>query len=183
MHPYLERYFYVIQHNNYDKQEALAFLQMVRLKERKLGWAFKEKEKKVTYQCKQKVNGLLEMPAGINIKTGKIHYWFYDWKNSFVVIECLEKLLDEYPGKEVYAIMDNWSAHKSYDVKVWNTFHPRMHLVYLPSGASFMNMIERVFSRLDYDILQNSKFENVRGAMESIELYFNKEARFSMWGS
>ena len=47
MHPYLERYFYVIQHNNYDKQEALAFLRMVRLKERKLGWAFKEKEKKV----------------------------------------------------------------------------------------------------------------------------------------
>ena len=47
MHPYLERYFYVIQHNNYDKQEALAFLRMVRLKERKLGWAFKEKERKV----------------------------------------------------------------------------------------------------------------------------------------
>ena len=55
------------------------------------------KEKKVTYPAKQKVNGLLEMPAGINIKTGKIHYWFYDWKNSFVVIECLEKLLEEYP--------------------------------------------------------------------------------------
>ena len=36
MHPYLERYFYVIQCNNYDKQEALAFLRMVRLKERKL---------------------------------------------------------------------------------------------------------------------------------------------------
>ncbi len=47
MHPYLERYFCVIQHNNYDKQEALAFLRMVRLKERKLEWAFKQKEKGV----------------------------------------------------------------------------------------------------------------------------------------
>lgn len=122
------------------------------------------------------------MPAGINVRTGKIHYWFHDWKNSFVVIECLEKLLVEYPEKEVYAIMDNWSAHKSHDVKVWNDLHPRMHLVYLPSSASFMNMIERVFSRLDYDILQNSNFANVKEAMESIELYFNKEARFSMWG-
>ena len=47
MHPYLERYFYVIQCNNYDKQEALAFLRMVRLKERKLEWAFKQKDKGV----------------------------------------------------------------------------------------------------------------------------------------
>ncbi len=123
------------------------------------------------------------MPAGINIKTGKIHYWFYDWKNSFVVIECLEKLLEEYPEKEVYVIMDNWSAHKSYDIKVWNALHPRMHLVYLPSSASFMNMIERVFSRLDYDVLQNSRFENVSEAIENIDLYFKNEQSFSSWCS
>ncbi len=121
------------------------------------------------------------MPAGINVRTGKIHYWFHGWKNSFVVMECLERLLDEYPGKEVYAIMDNWSAHKSRTIKAWNGLHPRMHLVYLPSSASFMNMIERVFSRLDYDVLQNSNFQKVREAIESIELYFNKEARFSSW--
>ena len=132
------------------------------------------KEKKVFYPAKQKVKGLLEMPAGINIRTGKVHYWFFDWKNSFVVIECLEKLLDEYPGKEIYVIMDNWSAHKSYDVKIWNTFHPRMHLVYLPSNASFLNKIERVFSFLSRDILQNSNFQTVREAMDRISNYFDK---------
>lgn len=77
--------------------------------------------------------------------------------------------------------MDNWSAHKSYDIKVWNALHPRMHLVYLPSSASFMNMIERVFSRLDYDVLQNSKFENVREAIENIEVYLKNEQSFSSW--
>ena len=133
------------------------------------------KEKSVTYPSKQKVKGLLEMPAGMNIETGKIHYWFYDWKNSFVVIECLENLLDEYPGKEIYVIMDNWSAHKSYDVKVWNTLHPRMNLVYLPSNASVLNKIERVFSFLSRDILQNSNFKTVSEAMERISNYFEKE--------
>ena len=101
------------------------------------------------------------MPAGINIKTGKVHYWFYDWKNSFVVIECLEKLLIEYSDKNIYVIMDNWSAHKSYSMKVWNYFHPRIHLVYLPSGASFLNKIERVFCFLSRDILQNSNFQTI----------------------
>jgi transposase len=133
------------------------------------------KDKKVFYPSKQKVKGLLEMPAGVNIQTGKVHYWFYDWKNSFVVIECLEKLLEEYPGKEIYAIMDNWSAHKSHDVKVWNALHPRMHLVYLPSSASFLNKIERVFSFLSRDVLQNSNFKTVREAMERISNYFDKE--------
>lgn len=123
------------------------------------------------------------MPAGMNIETGKIHYWFYDWKNSFVVIECFEKLLEEYPGKEIYVILDNWSAHKSHDVKVWNALHPRIHLVYLPSNASFLNKIERVFSFLSKDVLQNSNFQSVREAMESIDMYFKNEQSFSGWCS
>lgn len=45
LHPYLKRYFHVIKHNNYDKREALAFLHMVKRKERKLEYAFKQKEK------------------------------------------------------------------------------------------------------------------------------------------
>ena len=133
------------------------------------------KEKSVYYPAKQKINGLLEMPAGINIKTGKVHYWFYDWKNSFIVIECFEKLLKEYPEKEIYVILDNWSAHKSYAVKVWNFFHPKIHLVYLPSGASFMNKIERVFSFVAKNVLQNSNFKTVREAMGRISNYFEKE--------
>ena len=133
------------------------------------------KDKFATYPAKQKVKGLLEMPAGINIKTGKVHYWFYDWKNSFVVIECLEKLEEEYPDKYIYVIMDNWSAHKSHSIKVWNYFHPRIHLVYLPSGASFLNKIERVFCFLSRDILQNSNFQTVREAMDRISNYFEKE--------
>ena len=115
------------------------------------------------------------MPAGVNIKTGKVHYWFHDWKNSFVVIECLEKLLEEYPEKEIYIIMDNWSAHKSHAIKVWNYFTPKIHLVYLPSGASFLNKIERVFGFLSRDVLQNSNFKTVREAMNRISNYFEKE--------
>ena len=135
----------------------------------------------MSYPSKQKVKGLLEMPAGINIKTGKVHYWFYDWKNSFVVIECLEKLLMEYPDKYIYVIMDNWSAHKSHVVKVWNTFHERMHLVYLPTKASWMNMIERVFSKLDKDVLQNSNYQTVNEMISRISNYFDNEQSFMNW--
>ena len=71
--------------------------------------------------------------------------------------------------------MDNWSAHKSYNVKVWNYFHPRIQLVYLPSGASFLNKIERVFGFVSRDVLQNSNFKTGREAINRISKYFEKE--------
>ena len=139
------------------------------------------KERIVKHPAKQKVRGLLEMPAAIDVHTGNIHYWFFDWKNSFIVIECLEDLLRMYPGKEIYIILDNWSAHVSYDIKVWASLHPRMHLEYLPTNSSWMNMIERVFSKYDKDILQNSNFEKVREAMNRTANYFEKETSFRNW--
>ena len=71
LHPYLERYFYVIQYNNYDKQEALAFLRMVRLKERKLSWAFKEKEKGVENK---------EIYPTINVKKRRFQQLYAEYK-------------------------------------------------------------------------------------------------------
>jgi len=141
------------------------------------------KEKMVKHPEHQKVRGLLEMPAAINIHTGDIHHWFFDWKNSFIIIECLEDLFKKYPEKDIYVIIDNWSAHKSYIIRVWAFFHPRLHLVYLPTKASWMNMIERVFSKFDKDILQNSNFQTVKEAMNRIANYFEKETSFVTWGS
>ena len=76
------------------------------------------KENIVKHPAKQKVKGLLEMSAAINIHTGEIDYWFYDWKNSFIVIECFEDLLCKYPDKDIYVIMDCWKAHTSYAIIV-----------------------------------------------------------------
>jgi len=137
----------------------------------------------VKHPDKQKIRGLLELPAAINIHTGQIHYWFYDWKNSFIIIECFEDLLRRYPSKEIYIILDNWSAHTSHVLQVWNYFHPRLHLVYLPTNASWMNMIERVFSKYDKDVLQNSNFQTVREAMEKTAQYFDNETSFRNWSS
>jgi len=141
------------------------------------------KEKIVKHPAKQKVRGLLEMPACINVHSGKIIQWFYDWKNSFIVIECFEDLLKKYPGKEIYVIADCWSAHTSYAIRVWNFFHPQLHIIYLPTNSSWMNMIERVFAKFDKDILQNSNFQTVREAMTRIDNYFKKEQSFQNWGT
>ena len=49
--------------------------------------------------------------------------------------------------------------------------------------ASWMNMIERVFSKFDRDLLKNSNFQTVREAMSRISNYFEKESSFRDWCS
>ena len=139
------------------------------------------KEEKVKWPAKQKTKGLLELPAAINIRTGKIHYWFHDWKNSFIVIQCFEDLLNKYPERDIYVIVDNWSAHTSYTIKVRAFFHSRLKIVYLPSNASWMNLIEKVFSRIEKDLIRNSNFQTVREMMNAIDKYFQNEQSFTKW--
>jgi len=141
------------------------------------------KEKRVFYPAKQKTKGLLEMPAAINVHDGTIHYWFFDWKNAFIIIQCFEELLQNYPNKDIFVIVDNWRAHTCYAVRVWAFFHPRFHLVFLPTNSSWMNMIERVFSKFDKDILQNSNFSSVQEAMNRIDCYFKNESTFQSWSN
>jgi len=141
------------------------------------------RKNKAKHPSKQKIRGLIEMPAAINVHTGQINHWFFDWKNAFVVIQCFEKLLEKYPEKEVYVIMDNWSAHRAKAVKVWCALHERFHPVFLPSNASWMNMIERVFSHLERDLIHNSNFSTVTEMMNAISQYFQNEPKFVNWAS
>jgi transposase len=161
----------------------LSFDEKAKIAIKEYGGSVYTKEKSLKVPAKQKVRGLLEMPAAINVHTGEIHYWFYDWKNSFVVIECFEALLREYPGKEIYVILDCWKAHTSYAIRVWNFFHPRFHLVFMPTKASWMNMIERVFSKFDKELLKNSNFQTVKEAMSAISYYFENESRLWKWST
>jgi putative transposase len=45
LHPYFLRFKEFLLRNNYDREEALYFLKMVKLKEKRLEWALKQKEK------------------------------------------------------------------------------------------------------------------------------------------
>ena len=39
--------------------------------------------------------------------------------------------------------MDNYAAHKTPAVQRWLTRHPRWHVHFTPTGASWLNQIER----------------------------------------
>jgi transposase len=49
------------------------------------------------------------------------------------------------PGLDIHLIADNYSTHKHPRVKAWLVRHPRYHLHYTPTYASWLNQVERWF--------------------------------------
>ena len=122
------------------------------------------------------MKGLFDIFAVKNIHNEKRHYRFYSWKNSFIVIDFIEWLLYQvYPDKEVYIILDGWSAHRSNMFFAYADLQPRLHLVPLPTCSSWMNPIERDFSHIQRDVLDNSDFSCPTEVMNMVSDYFEKE--------
>ena len=123
----------------------------------------------------QKVKGICDLFAARNVHNNDVHYEFYDWKNSFIVIDFLEKLLEKYPCGDIYIVWDGWSAHKSEATKAFLDLHPRMKIAPQPTRASWLNPIERDFSQIQRFVLNNSDFKTVREGMKVIGEFITKE--------
>jgi len=123
----------------------------------------------------QKVRGICDLFAARDVHNGDVHYAFYDWKNSFIVIDFLKKLLEKYPSKIIYIIWDGWSAHRSAATKVFLDLNPRIKIQPLPTRASWLNPIERDFGQIQRFVLNNSNFKTVREGMEVIGEFITKE--------
>lgn len=123
----------------------------------------------------QKVKGVCDLFAARNIHTGQIHYSFYDWKNSYIVVDFLQKLLDIYPDKTIYIIWDGWSAHRSNHTWAFIDLHPQIKILPLPTRASWLNPIERDFSQVQRFVLNNSNVQSVREAIDAIGNFIEKE--------
>lgn len=133
-----------------------------------------EKNYRIPYH--QKVRGLVDIFAAKNIHSGIRHYRFYDWKNSFIVVDFIDWLLYcVYPNQELYIILDGWSAHKSGMFYAYVDVQPRLHIVPLPKCASWMNPIERDYARIQNEVLDNSNFSSPKEAIEIVSRFFEKE--------
>lgn len=52
------------------------------------------------------------------------------------------------PGLELHLILDNYATHKTPAVRRWLLQHPRFRLHFTPTGASWLNLVERWFALL-----------------------------------
>lgn len=63
--------------------------------------------------------------------------------------------------REIHLVADNYSTHKHPSVLRWVARHPRFHLHFTPTSASWLNMVERFFRDLTETQISRGVFHSV----------------------
>ena len=69
---------------------------------------------------------------------------------------------------ELHVIMDNDATHKTDRVKRWFAKRPRYHVHFTPTGASWINQVERFFANLTTKRLRRAAFTSVPALEKAI---------------
>jgi transposase len=96
------------------------------------------------------------------------------------------RLVDaETPGDlDLHLIVDNYSTHKHPKVKSWLRRHPRFHMHFIPTGSSWLNLIERWFRDLTDKRLRRGAFKSVQQLIQAIMDYIeahNEDPKSFVW--
>jgi transposase len=85
---------------------------------------------------------------------------------------------------DVHLILDNYGTHKHPDVKEWFKVHPRYHVHFTPTSASWLNQIERWFAEITRKRIRRGTFSSVRDLERAIRDYIretNKNPKPFQW--
>ena len=98
-------------------------------------------------------------------------------------IRFLAKIDRETPADlDLHLIVDNSNTHKSPPVKRWLRRQPRIHLHFIPTSSSWLNMVERWFGEITRKRIRRGTFrsvpELVTAITEYLRLYNQAPTRF-----
>lgn len=74
---------------------------------------------------------------------------------------------------DVHLILDNYGTHKTATIHRWLLKRPRFHLHFTPTGASWLNLVERWFGFLTQQQLRRGVFRSTRNLETTIRNYID----------
>ena len=94
-------------------------------------------------------HGTTSLFAALNVATGHVIGKLFRRHRSKEFLEFLKLVEASTPSKlDLHLILDNYATHKSPPIKRWLLKHPRFHLHFTPTSASWLNLVESWFSLL-----------------------------------
>jgi transposase len=76
--------------------------------------------------------------------------------------------------RPIHLICDNYATHKHPRVQAWARRNPRFVFHFTPTGASWLNMVERFFRDLSENAIRRGSFCNVDDLIGAIDEYINQ---------
>lgn len=87
--------------------------------------------------------------------------------------------------ERIYAILDNLNVHRATDVLLFSLTHPRWELVFQPTYAAYLNLIEPWWKTLRSLALKGRRFETWEEVCEAVAkatVYWNAHRHPFVWG-
>jgi len=97
----------------------------------------------------------------------------------------LDAIVAAHPDGELYIIGDNLSSHKSPPIQEWLTAHARVHPVFIPKGACWLNLQEAWGRLFRHDALAGQSFAEhteIEYATQVATQQLNRRAKPWVWG-
>lgn len=88
------------------------------------------------------------------------------------------------PQLEIHLIVDNYRTHKTAAIRRWFAKHPRYHLHFTPTSASWLNLVERWFVELTDKQIRRGIHRSTHDLVTAIENYLtvaNETATPFVW--
>lgn len=120
--------------------------------------------------------GTLSLLAGIDLLTGVIHYQVREKHRSSEFIDFLKDMDSYYPKEiKIVIILDNLRMHTSKETqKYLETVPQRFQFVFTPKHASWLNIIESLFSKMTRSFLRGIRVISKEELIERICQYFDE---------
>jgi transposase len=132
-----------------------------------------------------KRNGTTTLFAALNVLDGMVIGSCYPRHRHEEFLKFLRKIDRETPdGMNLHLIVDNYGTHKHPNVKKWLSKHKRLHLHFIPTSSSWLNLIERWFGEITRKRIRRGVFHSVPDLIAAIEEYIrlnNQDPKPFVW--
>src|SRR6058998_589745 len=130
-------------------------------------------------------HGTTSLFAALDVKSGKVIGEFHHRHRAAEFrgfLDTIEAAVP--PSLDVHVILDNYGTHKTPLIHRWLVRHPRYHVHFTPTGASWINLVERWFATLTDKQLRRGVHRSTRELETAIGRYIevtNERPRPFVW--
>jgi transposase len=132
-------------------------------------------------------HGTTSLFAALEIATGKVLGQCHARHRHQEFIKFLHHLdgrCPEVAGQTIHLIVDNYATHNTPAVRKWLARNPRFHMHFTPTGASWINQVERFFGLITSQRIRRGSFRSVKELETAIRDYIeghNKDPEPFNW--
>jgi transposase len=132
-----------------------------------------------------KRHGTTTLFAAFDIATGEVIGQTRRRHRSSEFLQFLRTIDASVPAMlDVHLVMDNYGTHKTPAIKNWFARHPRFHVHFTPTSASWLNQVERWFATLTQRCVRRGTHRSTRELEHALHRYIelnNAEPKPFVW--